>query len=171
MKIKYCKQCESIKLCIKEDTACIPSKTSYMEDGFYNGIYYFGDPKKPMDWRDAFKTKKRGKNKKLKESYEDGVEYVALDSKIVKDSDGFNNEYTLYAVITDVLGWNDFKAHSRGRSLPDRFIDKYVAVFGDSDIYNPNYDDTDFDFETEDKYEAREWFDNFTGFDEEFEEW
>lgn len=51
---------ESLKLRIKEDTACIPSKTSYMnEDGFYNGIYYFGDPKQPKSWRDYVKSKKK----------------------------------------------------------------------------------------------------------------
>jgi len=56
---------ESLKLYISEDTACIPSKTSYMnEDGMKNGIYYFGDPKEPEDWRDVFKTKKRRKNNK-----------------------------------------------------------------------------------------------------------
>lgn len=49
-----------MKLYIKEDTACIPSKTSYMnEDGFYNGIYYFGDPKQPKSWRDYVKSKKK----------------------------------------------------------------------------------------------------------------
>lgn len=54
-----------MKLYIREDTACIPSKTSYMnEDGMKNGIYYFGDPKEPEDWRDVFKTKKRRKNTK-----------------------------------------------------------------------------------------------------------
>lgn len=51
---------ESLKLKIKEDTACIASKTSYMnEDGLdANGIYYFGDkPKLPMNWKD-YKSKK-----------------------------------------------------------------------------------------------------------------
>lgn len=45
---------------LSEDTACIASKTSYMnEDGLdANGIYYFGDkPKLPMNWKD-YKSKK-----------------------------------------------------------------------------------------------------------------
>ena len=49
-----------LKLRIKEDTACIASKTSYMnEDGLdANGIYYFGNkPKKPINWKD-YKPKK-----------------------------------------------------------------------------------------------------------------
>ena len=47
---------ESIfKLKISEDTACVASKTSYIdEDGLdKNGIYYFGDkPKLPVNWKD-----------------------------------------------------------------------------------------------------------------------
>lgn len=53
-----------LKLKIKEDTCCIPSKTSYIdEDGFdKNGIYYFGKkPKPPINWKDY---KKKSKNKK-----------------------------------------------------------------------------------------------------------
>ena len=49
-----------IKLRIKEDTACIASKTSYMnEDGLdANGIYYFGKkPQKPLNWKE-YKPKK-----------------------------------------------------------------------------------------------------------------
>ena len=51
------------KLKIKEDTACVASKTSYMdEDGLdKNGIYYFGDkPKLPVNWKDY----KKDDNKK-----------------------------------------------------------------------------------------------------------
>lgn len=48
---------------IKEDTACVASKTSYIdEDGLdKNGIYYFGDkPKLPVNWKDY----KKDDNKK-----------------------------------------------------------------------------------------------------------
>ena len=52
-----------IKLTISEDTACIASKTSFIEDGYdKNGIYYFGEkPILPMNWRDNFKIKKQNK--------------------------------------------------------------------------------------------------------------
>jgi hypothetical protein len=49
-----------MKLKIKEDTVCIPSKTSYMnEDGFdENGIYCFGKkPELPINWKEYNKKK------------------------------------------------------------------------------------------------------------------
>lgn len=56
---------KQLKLHIEEDTACVASKTSYMdEDGLdKNGIYYFGDkPKLPVSWKDYKKddNKKHG---------------------------------------------------------------------------------------------------------------
>lgn len=51
----------TFRLRIAEDTACIPSKTSYMnEDGLDdNGIYYFGKkPAKPKSWKDYIKQKR-----------------------------------------------------------------------------------------------------------------
>ena len=63
------------KLTISEDTCCVASKTSYIdEDGLdKNGIYYFGKkPKAPVNWKDY----KRNDNKrfKLKERYEEDNE-------------------------------------------------------------------------------------------------
>ena len=55
-----------MKLTISEDTCCIPSKTSYMDEDGYdkNGIYYFGKkPDKPINWRD-YKTNKLNKESK-----------------------------------------------------------------------------------------------------------
>lgn len=69
--------------------------------------------------------------------------YIKLATKKVPDADGFLTEYTLY---TD----------------PDRSI--YFCMFGDSDVYGPDPDYADADFETEE--EAYEWFDDYSGIDE-----
>lgn len=75
--------------------------------------------------------------------------YVQLRSKSVQDSDGFYTDYTMY-FMTD----------------PDYVGDRYVMIFGDSDIYNP--DNTEPDWECETKEQADEWFDNYNGFEDEF---
>ena len=128
----------AIKLHIKEDTACVVSKTSYMEDGLdKNGIYYFGQkPETPKSWRDIFKTrnltdkeseiydewlhaesehtgenifdmidnhinKKKGmcEMKLIRENDNEIVDYIELDSKQVKDADGWLTDYTMYMKI------------------------------------------------------------------------
>lgn len=61
-----------MKLKISEDTACVASKTSYMdEDGLdKNGIYYFGDkPNLPTSWRKVFKKSKNVKQIKERCDY------------------------------------------------------------------------------------------------------
>lgn len=68
--------------------------------------------------------------------------YVEVASKEVTDSDGFLTEYTWYR---DENGLN-------------------VFVFGDKDSYRP--EDGYFDFETESNSEAVDWFDSYTGFDD-----
>ena len=72
----------------------------------------------------------------------DQFEYV--DRKDVMDSDGF---YTKYSLYYDVLN------------------DRYVTVFGDPDLYRP--EDGDYDAEFDSEWEAREWFDSYTGFEDE----
>lgn len=72
--------------------------------------------------------------------------YVEEDYKQVYDSDGFLTDYTMYF---------------------DTLENRYVFVFGDNDIYKP--EDGDFDWECESEEEAREWFDNYKGFEEEDE--
>lgn len=48
-----------IKLRIREDTAYIPSKTTYSENEFHNGIFYFGKkPEKPKNWKEYIKQKR-----------------------------------------------------------------------------------------------------------------
>ena len=65
-----------------------------------------------------------------------------LDSKQVPDSDGFMTDYTLYT-------------NNAGR---------YVCVFGDKDVYTP--EDGDYDWEGETEEEAKEWFNDYEGFNE-----
>ena len=142
-----------LKLKIKEDTCCIASKTSYIdEDGLdANGVYYFGKkPNQPISWRE-FQKKGVKKNMKIKESYYDmeDVAYDLLETKSVYDYDGFTTDYSLYGVRMDDS--DDFHY--------------YVCVFGDRDMYDPNEGSVDFDFETDDYDEALEWFDNYTGYE------
>lgn len=67
-----------------------------------------------------------------------------IATKRVKDSDGFLTDYTMYY-----------------NPVPDL----YVMVFGDNELYQP--EDGDWDFETESKQEAFDWFRNYNGFDDE----
>lgn len=71
-------------------------------------------------------------------------EWEEIESKRVKDSGGWWTDYTMY--------FN----HDDGR---------YVFVFGDKDFYRP--EDGEYDWECENADEAWEWFDSYTGFDDE----
>lgn len=70
--------------------------------------------------------------------------FEKVASKQVPDSDGFYTDYTMYR---------------------DLQTGEYVFVFGDNDYYSPEDGDYDYECETED--EAYEWFDSYTGFDDE----
>lgn len=72
--------------------------------------------------------------------------YEFVKSKSVIDMDGFNTDYTMYHDLEN---------------------DTYVFVFGDSDIYGP--DDGDFDWECDSLAEAEEWFDSYTGFEDDLD--
>ena len=73
--------------------------------------------------------------------------YDYIDSKMVYDSDGMMTEYTMYY---------------------DTLDNKYVFVFGDSDLYKP--EDEDFDWECETRDEAEQWFRNYKGFEDDLDE-
>lgn len=73
--------------------------------------------------------------------YCENCEWTELASKQVPDSDGFLTDYTLY---TDGVN--------------------FICMFGDTDLYEPSYDYADFD--TVDEEEAWEWFNNYTGFED-----
>ena len=172
-----------LKLSIKEDTCCITSKTSYMDSGLDdNGIYYFGKkPEKPMNWKDYKQKKVKLERidstmvKKLRESDEMMTIYLTVDSKSVPDSDGFMTDYTWYVrircTVDEWYRWlksrSGYNTHSLG-DIPDEFIDGYVFVFGDSDLYAP--EDGDFDFECDTYEEASEWFDDYHGLDDDYED-
>lgn len=81
---------------------------------------------------------------KLLKEYLNDYEFEFMDRKSVPDSDGFYTDYTWYY---DVMN------------------DRHVFVFGDSDIYRP--EDGNYDFECESEDEAQEWFDSYTGFEDE----
>lgn len=66
--------------------------------------------------------------------------------KSVKDSDGFITEYCWY---TDG--------------------NKHIFMFGDSDLYKPDPDYADHEADSES--EAAEWFDDYTGFEDESDVW
>lgn len=68
-----------------------------------------------------------------------------MDSKQVKDHDGFTTDYTWYV-----------KDNEDGSET-------HVMIFGDQDLYTPMNSEPDAEFDNEDI--AREWFDNYYGFD------
>lgn len=73
-----------------------------------------------------------------------------VESKTVPDFDGFSTDYTLYENM-NVEG-----------------EPKYVCVFGDKDMYHP--EDHDYDWYSDKDFDAaKEWFDNYKGFEEEFD--
>lgn len=76
--------------------------------------------------------------------YENDIsaQYDIIKSKFVLDSDGFYTDYTMWY---------------------DRYDKVYLFVFGDNEIYNP--ENTEPDWETEDRNNADEWFDNYNGFE------
>jgi hypothetical protein len=170
------------RLRIFEDTCCITSKTSYMDSGLDdNGIYYFGKkPEKPMNWKDYKRKKVKLERidstmvKKLRESDEMMTTYLTVDSKSVPDSDGFMTDYTWYARIRctadEWYKWlksrSAYNTHTLG-DIPDEYIDGYVFVFGDSDLYTP--EDGEYDYECDSYEEATEWFEDYRGFEDDEE--
>lgn len=72
--------------------------------------------------------------------------WETVETKQVLDSDGFWTEYTWY---------KDNNGH-------------HVMIFGDTDLYTPENSSADAEFENEE--EAKEWFDNYEGFEDEDEE-
>lgn len=67
-------------------------------------------------------------------------EWIMLNKKFVRDSDGMLTEYALYT---------------------NQDEDKYICMFGDTDVYPPDEMYADAEFDTED--EACDWFDNYVG--------
>lgn len=76
----------------------------------------------------------------------DASDWTELASKSVLDSDGFYTDYTLYT---------------------DGSI--YICMFGDKEIYEP--DENYADYETEIEQEAWDWFNSYTGFADDEDEY
>lgn len=83
----------------------------------------------------------RGFKENIKESVTD---WVYVKSKEVKDSDGFLTDYTMYK---------------------NQDGSKYIFMLGDKDYEEP--DESYADWEAETEKEANEWFDSYTGFEDE----
>lgn len=79
----------------------------------------------------------------LEETFDTG-KYQRIISKQVMDSDGFYTDYTMY--------YN-----------PDE--DNYFFIFGDEDVYGPDPYNADWTCDTNE--EATEWYNNYTGFEDE----
>ena len=73
-------------------------------------------------------------------------EWDLIDVKPVKDWDGFYTDYAMW--------------YSESQ-------DKYIFIFGDSDVYTPENSDWDWECDSED--EANEWFNNYEGFDDDID--
>lgn len=80
----------------------------------------------------------------LDEDLQEESRYELVDRKTVTDFDGFTTDYSWYR---------------------DTLEDKYVMVFGDSDVYIP--EDGEFDAEFDNYNVAKEWFDTYNGFEDE----
>lgn len=76
-----------------------------------------------------------------------GSSFTEIASKQVLDSDGFMTDYTMYR---------------------DTETGEYVFVFGDKDAYTPDQGDFDWSCDTEE--EAWDWFNDYTGFESEYED-
>ena len=147
------------------------------EDGLdANGIYYFGNkPKKPINWKDYKKNKKikeRVTEMIIKEGYEDIVRYYEVDSKQVRDSDGFWDDYTMYEEY--VIPYDEYidflKNYKKGDFYKDEWFNRYVFVFGDKELYDPSDGYDEWDYECESEKEAYEWFEDYNGFYDEDED-
>lgn len=122
---------------------------STVDDKWGQGIRVVYDDRPGM-WPDFFTVDEveilEPVKKPKTESFDDDFEqYTYIKSKDVNDADGYLTEYTMYY---------------------DEVEDRYVFVFGDSDIYNPNDGYEEFDYECDTERAADEWFDNYEGFED-----
>lgn len=65
-------------------------------------------------------------------------EFEYIKSKVVNDTDGFLDDYTMYKRLSD---------------------GKYIMIFGDTDMYTPENTEPDVEFDTQ--READEWFNSY----------
>ena len=133
-------------------------------DGSYEDLLKFRDklPDYQFDFDVLDMIVNHGKDIDLENVYyeetdydygDDSSEWEEVETKSVKDSNGFTTDYTWY---------------TNGK--------KHVFVFGDKDSYRPEDEDYDWEIEIEDGYEAeaqkeaKEWFDSYNGFADDVDE-
>ena len=87
---------------------------------------------------------------------EEAENWNLIRCKEVTDADGFTTEYTMY----------ECNCSDEWREEND--YPKYICMFGDRVLYPPDVMNADWSGETE--QEADEWFDNYHGYEEEFEQ-
>lgn len=76
---------------------------------------------------------------------EEDSRYILVATKSVEDADGFLTDYTLYK---------------------DSKTGEFFCMFGDTELYPPDPDYADMEFETNES-EARAWFEDYNGFADE----
>lgn len=140
-----------------KDEGCEEKKSrgDYEEDPFLLQYTFDGidsdDPEVSVteyDYRSPYNFDEDWDEEEQDDDDEQGMSrYKRLERKSVYDSDGFTTDYVLYY---------------------DYYEDKYFTMFGDEDLYAPNIDYADADFDTYEQ--AKEWFDNYEGFTDEDEE-
>lgn len=119
-----------------------------------------GRMEKKMPGRDVVKYIKSAANRKdLETALEDDVD---LDSSWDDDEPGDETwEFVKSKEIRDWDGWlTEYSWYRNSDGLN-------VFVYGDSDVYRP--EDGEWDWETESDAEAQEWFENYTGADEDLD--
>ena len=84
---------------------------------------------------------------KIQRKINESLDWELIRQKSVTDSDGFDTEYAWY---TNADGT------------------RHVFIFGDSDMYNP--DNTEWDWECDTYEEAKEWFEGYNGLEEDEED-
>lgn len=123
------------------------------EDMYNPDIYDYDpmmleDPAEPSVYEDDYEVWEV-EEPELTDDYEiekePSIDWKLVDRKTVYDSDGFTTDYSWYV---------DKNGH-------------HVFVFGDSDLYRP--EDGEYDWEEDNEEVAKEWFDNYKGFEEEEE--
>ena len=176
---------KQFKLRIAEDTACVASKTSYIdEDGLdKNGIYYFGKkPKPPVNWKDYkkddiknFSLKERSDRKmklSIKESFadENGM-FMQMDDAMSGlignvDDDDIDEVVRYYSTVSGKLGKKDkfsdivcyFCSDSADVCDP---IDSSKIYFGFKSIYKDRKFDSYVSSKYGDKFVIDHFNDNF----------
>ena len=168
--VTYPKRCFSMvnnssrkRLTIAEDTACVPSKTSYAEDGMdKNGIYYFGKkPDIPLNWKEYKKGRKKMKNGDINRAITEAVETAEEKTILLDTIDVEDGTLELFAYMEneDSNSADCFICKQDGEEL-DRFDSlcdalNYIQTLQENDWepsaedwMDDSYDD-DYDFDDE----------------------